>query len=62
MLALTAAVAAGAGALLAAGLPAHLLEPAHWDELREQLRSGMGGIEQARASLRRVRSLDPSRP
>ena len=47
MLALTAAVATGACALLAAGLPAHLLEPAHWDELREQIRSGMGGIEQA---------------
>jgi transglutaminase-like putative cysteine protease len=34
-------------ALLAAGLPAHLLAPAHWGALREQIQGGIGGIEQA---------------
>ena len=35
------------GALVAAGLPAHLLAPAQWGELRTQIQGGMGGIEQA---------------
>ena len=34
-------------ALLAAGLPRELLAPAHWGELRDQVRSGIGGIEEA---------------
>jgi transglutaminase-like putative cysteine protease len=47
LLAIATAAAAAIAALLAAGLPAHLLSPANWDELREQIRGGMGGIEQA---------------
>jgi len=48
---LAAAIVAIAGlaiALLAAGLPADLLAPAHWGELREHVRGGVGGIESAR--------------
>ena len=44
---ITVAVATVIGALVAAGLPAHLLAPAQWGELRTQIQGGMGGIEQA---------------
>ena len=46
-LAIVVSLAAGAGALLAAGLPAELLKPGQWGELRHHLRSGIGGIEEA---------------
>jgi transglutaminase-like putative cysteine protease len=46
LLATVAALAGICGALLAAGLPAELLLPGHWDELRAEIRAGMGGIEQ----------------
>ena len=46
-LALAIALASLFGALLAAGLPAHLLEPANWGELRDRIQTGMGGIESA---------------
>jgi transglutaminase-like putative cysteine protease len=46
-LAIAVSLAGVAGALLAAGLPAELLKPAQWGELRHHLRSGMGGIEEA---------------
>ncbi len=45
-LAIAIAAATAIGALLAAGLPAYLLEPANWGELRDRIRGGMGGIEQ----------------
>jgi hypothetical protein len=47
LLALAVAVAGAVGALHAAGLPLHLMGPGEWDELRHQLRGGMGGIEEA---------------
>ena len=47
LLAAGVAVGAAAGALLAAGLPLHLLAPAEWGALRDHVRSGMGGIEEA---------------
>jgi hypothetical protein len=46
-LAIAVSLAAGAGALLAAGLPAELLKPAQWGDLRHHVSSGMGGIEEA---------------
>ena len=46
-LSITVAFATVIGALVAAGLPAHLLAPAQWGELRTQIQGGMGGIEQA---------------
>jgi hypothetical protein len=48
LLALTAAAATAIAALLVAGLPGELLRPGPWGELRDQIRGGMGGIEQAR--------------
>lgn len=45
-----AAFAAAAGilaALVATGLPARLLEPAHWDELGAKVSNGLGGIQNA---------------
>ena len=47
LLALAVAVAGLCAALVAAGLPAHLLEPAHWGEFRDEVQNGVGGIEQA---------------
>jgi transglutaminase-like putative cysteine protease len=47
LLALTIAVCGICGALLAAGLPLHLLAPGEWPELRAHIRGGTGGIEEA---------------
>ncbi len=47
VLALTVSVGGVIGALVAAGLPLHLAAPAEWGELRHELRSGIGGIEEA---------------
>ena len=47
LLALAVAAAGLCAALVAAGLPAHLLEPAHWGEFRDEVQNGVGGIEQA---------------
>ncbi len=47
LLALAIAVAGAAGALHAAGLPLHLLAPGEWGDLRDNVRGGMGGIEEA---------------
>ena len=47
LLALAVAAAGLCAALVAAGLPAHLLEPAHWGELRDEIQDGIGGIEEA---------------
>jgi transglutaminase-like putative cysteine protease len=45
LLAALAAVAAFVAALLAVGMPARLLVPAHWDQLGHAVRSGLAGIE-----------------
>jgi transglutaminase-like putative cysteine protease len=45
MVAVAIAIATVAGALVAVGLPVRLLAPAHWGELREDLRVGVTGIE-----------------
>jgi hypothetical protein len=47
MLAAAIAIAGLGGALLTAGLPAHMLAPGGWDDLRHVISSGMGGIESA---------------
>lgn len=48
VVAATVSVVAMIGALVVVGLPARLLAPPHWDEFREQLRLGLGGIEETR--------------
>jgi protein-glutamine gamma-glutamyltransferase len=46
-LAICVGLATVAGALVAAGLPLHLLKPVEWGQLRQEIQTGIGGIEQA---------------